>query len=80
MRPEYSAMPPTYDEIERRTCEHLDAARNEMSEARDWLRSDWQPLGSPRPAGAAEAYDEVTAIIGQVKGLIDQAKRALDRR
>lgn len=70
---------PTYAEMERRAIEHLDRARNEMSEARDWLRSDWRPLGSPRPPGAADARDKVMDVIGEVKGLIDEAKRALDR-
>jgi hypothetical protein len=70
---------PTYAEIEKRALEHLDAARNEMSEVRDWLRSDWRPLGSPRPGGAADACNEVMDIIGQVKTLIDQAKTALNR-
>jgi hypothetical protein len=68
---------PTYAEIERHALEHLNRARNEMSEVRDWLRSDWRPLGSPRPEGAADASAEVMDIVGQVKGLIDQAKSAL---
>jgi hypothetical protein len=71
---------PTYAEIEKRALAHLDAARNEMSEVRDWLRSDWRPLGTPRPDGAADASAEVLNIVGKVKTLIDQAKNALDRR
>ena len=31
---------PTYTEIEKHALEHLDAARSEMSQVRDWLRSD----------------------------------------
>jgi hypothetical protein len=71
---------PTYAEIERHALNHLDRARNEMSQARDWLRSDWRPLGSPRPDGAAEACEQVMDIVGQVKQLIDKAKTALHRR
>lgn len=70
---------PTYEEIEQHALKHLDQARNEMSEVRDWLRSDWRPLGSPRPEGGAEARDEVMEVIGEVKELIDKAKRALRR-
>lgn len=70
---------PTYTEIEKHALEHLDNARNEMSEVRDWLRSDWRPFGSPRPAGADDASEEVMRIVGEVKGLIDRAKEALYR-
>jgi hypothetical protein len=31
---------PTWAEIEGHALRHLDAARNEMSEVRDWLNSD----------------------------------------
>ena len=70
---------PTWAEIENHALHHLDTARNEMSEVRDWLRSDWRPLGSPLPDGAADARREVLRIVGEVKGLIDQAKGILQR-
>ncbi len=70
---------PTWGEIERHTLRHLDAARSEMSEVRDWLRSDWRPLGSPLTGPAAAARTEVLRIVGEVKGLIDQAKELLQR-
>jgi hypothetical protein len=69
---------PTWDEIERHALRHLDAARSEMSEVRDWLRSDWRPLGSPLTDSAAEARREVLRIVGEVKNLIDKAKGMLD--
>lgn len=68
---------PTWREIERHALAHLGAARNEMSEVRDWLRSDWSPLGSPLSDADADARDKVLRIVGQVKDLIDQAKDAL---
>lgn len=68
---------PTWDEIEGHALRHLDAARNEMSEVRDWLRSDWRPLGSPLTAAQAGARSEVLRIAGEVKQLIDQAKDVL---
>lgn len=70
---------PTWDEIEAHALDHLDKARNEMSEVRDWLNSDWRPLGSPLTDGAADARSEVLRIVGQVKDLIDQAKDMLQR-
>jgi hypothetical protein len=68
---------PTWGEIENHALRHLDAARNEMSEVRDWLRSDWRPLGSPLTRPAADARSEVLRITGEVKNLIDQAKGIL---
>lgn len=70
---------PTWGEIEARALRHLHAARTEMSEVRDWLRSDWRPLGSPLPDAAADARSEVLRIVGEVKNLIDQAKGLLQR-
>ncbi len=68
---------PTWDEIENQALRHLDAARNEMSEVHDWLRSDWRPLGSPLIAAQADARSEVLRIAAEVKRLIDQAKDVL---
>lgn len=68
---------PTWDEIEAHALRHLGAARNEMSEVRDWLNSDWRPLGSPLTDTDAAARREVLRIVGEVKNLIDQAKDAL---
>jgi hypothetical protein len=53
------------------------ASDSEMSEVRDWLRSDWRPLGSPLPAADAAARSEVLRIAGEVKRLIDQARDIL---
>jgi cell division protein FtsL len=65
---------PTWAEIEGHALRHLHSARNEMSEVRDWLNSDWRPLGSPLTSSAADARSEVLRIAGQAKDLIDQAK------
>lgn len=68
---------PTWSEIESHALRHLDAARNEMSEVRDWLRSDWRPVGSPLTGASARKRTEVLRIAGEVKDLIDQAKGVL---
>ena len=68
---------PTWPEIKRDALSHLDAARGEMSEVRDWLNSDWRPLGSPLTGADANARREVLRIVGEVKNLIDQAKGLL---
>jgi hypothetical protein len=65
---------PTWGEIETRALRHLNTARNEMSEVRDWLNSDWSPPGSPLTTAQASARREVLRITGEVKRLIDQAK------
>lgn len=68
---------PTWSEIKDHALHHLDAARNDMSEVRDWLRSDWRPVGTPLSAADARARTEVLRVVGEVKTLIDQAKNAL---
>jgi hypothetical protein len=68
---------PTWAGIEAHALRHLHAARNEMSEVRDWLNSDWRPLGSPLTTAQADARSEVLRIVGEVKNLIDQAKGLL---
>lgn len=70
---------PTWDEIVTSTLTELDAARNGLSEAASWLRSDWRPLGSPLPDAGAAARAEVMDLIGKAKALIDQAKGGLHR-
>lgn len=68
---------PTRSEIKGHALRHLDAARNEMSEVRDWLNSDWRPRGSPLSDADADALSKVLQIAGEVKNLIDQAKGLL---
>lgn len=70
---------PTWGEIEAHALRHLHAARNEMSEVRDWLNSDWRPAGSPLSDADAAARRQVLWTVAEVQGLIDQAKGALER-
>jgi hypothetical protein len=70
---------PTWREIKSGAIHDLDAARNAMSDVRDWLNSDWRPVGSPLAKADAEARSEVMRIVGEVKNLIDEAKGLLWR-
>jgi len=62
--------------IARNARESLNQARSGLSEARDWLNSDW-----PEGAGPADHDQrrEAARLISEAKALIDQAKNALDR-
>lgn len=67
---------PTWEQIAGHTIQELDAARNKLSEARDWLISDWRPGTGPTEDQAA-AKRQIIAMIGEMKGEIDQAKNQL---
>lgn len=68
---------PTRADIKKHALSHLHTARTEMAEVRDWLNSDWRPLGSPLSDADADASRAVLRITGEVKNLIDQAKSIL---
>jgi hypothetical protein len=70
---------PTWDEIVMKALAELDNARNGLSEAASWLRSDWRPLGSSLSDGAAAGRTGGLELIGQAKALIDQAKGEMYR-
>ncbi|MFI0454535.1 hypothetical protein [Actinomadura sp. 6N118] len=68
---------PTWNGIVDNALGELDASRNGLAEAASWLRSDWRPLGSPLPDSAGDARIRAMELIGQAKGLIDEAKGEL---
>ncbi len=68
---------PTWNDIVASALGELDTARNGVSEAASWLRSDWRPLGSALPDDAGDARIRAMELMGQAKALIDQAKGAL---
>jgi hypothetical protein len=59
------------------TIAALDKARSSLSEARDWLQSDWQPIGSPLSTAAGDARRTTLNTVASTKDDIDAAKRAL---
>lgn len=68
---------PTWNGVVDNALDELNRSRVALGDARDWLASDWRPLGSPLPDGAGDARMAALELIGQAKGLIDQAKGAL---
>ncbi|WP_280393459.1 hypothetical protein [Nocardia wallacei] len=67
---------PTQSEIFFRALNALDASRSGLSDARDWLNSDWPPDSPPLPDTAADARSTIRAKIAEAKALIDEAKGA----
>jgi YD repeat-containing protein len=68
---------PTQAQIFAAALAHLDASRLEASEARDWLKSDWAPPGTPLTDRGAAARSATLRRIGDIKDLIDQATNEL---
>lgn len=66
-------MLPTWDEIAANAIEELNTSRRGLSDARDWLKSDWRGVGPIVPGKRAEAM----RLIGEAKAALDQAKTAL---
>ncbi|WP_094287400.1 hypothetical protein [Mycobacterium lehmannii] len=57
----------------------LDSARRSLSDARDWLASDWSPVGSALTPEAAQARGTLLAGIGTTKNAIDTMKQDVHR-
>lgn len=70
---------PTRDEMIRNALASLDDARRALSDARDWLASDWRPLGSELTPAQADARTTTRRVIGVCKDEIDTATNALHR-
>ena len=68
---------PTQREMILNTIAALDEARAKLSDARDWMQSDWQPVGAPLPQAAAEARTSTLRAVASAKNDIDAAKGAL---
>jgi len=68
---------PTQAEIFENAIQALTDARNQLSTARDWLNSDWSPVGSTLPDEAGDARAQVRPKIAQLKNEIDVMKTLL---
>lgn len=69
---------PTWDEIRTQATDSLEASRSAVTDAANWLRSDWKP-DSPVPTTVGDARTEAFELITQIKELTDRAKDALNR-
>lgn len=67
---------PTWEQIAGNAIQALDAAYSHLSDARDWLQSDWKPR-SLRPQDHPEVRHDVYKLIEDAKVSIEKAKRAL---
>lgn len=70
---------PTREEMLAHALVSLEQAREALSDARDWLASDWRPVGSALTSEQAEARSTTRQVVGRCKGEIDTAADALRR-
>jgi hypothetical protein len=68
---------PTRDEMIRNALVSLEQARGALSDARDWLASDWRPIGSELTTAQADARTTTRQVVGRCKDEIDTATDAL---
>jgi hypothetical protein len=65
---------PTRTALFANTRDALDRAYSALSDARDWLHSDWAPVGSELSLEAAAARTSVLQAIDETKARIVSAK------
>lgn len=70
---------PTREEIFLKALDELSTAYRALGDAADWLRSDWQPVGSPLTNAQGDAKDTIYDAIGEAKTAINRAKDAASR-
>lgn len=68
---------PTQADMFTNALDALDAARTSLGDARDWLNSDWKPVGSELTDAGATARREVVRRLSQIKSEIDGMKQLL---
>lgn len=68
---------PTYNEILDHAYDDIHRARGGLSDARDWLASDWKSGSNPTDREPYQARQRARALIAEAKGLLDQAKNEL---
>lgn len=68
---------PTRAQILRNALRDLERANLALSDARDWLNSDWQPIGSPLTDEQAEARTTTRRAIEKARREIEPADYAL---
>lgn len=66
---------PTRDEMIRNAVTDIDKAYAALGDAADWLRSDWQPVGSSLTDAQAKTRDRLQKAIADAKAAINRGKR-----
>jgi hypothetical protein len=66
---------PTAAEMLQRAETELNRAYRALSDAADWLRSDWRPVGSPLTTAQAARRNAMFTAIETAKASINQAKQ-----
>lgn len=65
---------PTREEMLANAAAALDKADSALTDALDWLRSDWQPVGSSLTGQQARDRRRMQREIGTAKNAINRAK------
>ncbi len=65
---------PSREEMFANATAELDKAYRALSDAADWLRSDWQPVGSSLTDQQAKKRDRMQREIAKAKVAINRAK------
>jgi hypothetical protein len=59
-----------------KAIEKLDTAYRALGDAQDWLRSDWQPVGSSLTDAQGDARSAMQDAIAKAKTAVNKAKDA----
>jgi len=68
---------PTVGQLLSNVIAELDQARNALSDAASWLRSDWRPVGSALTDEQSAARAAGRAAVVEAQAIIDRAKAAM---
>lgn len=68
---------PTRAEMFAHALEALEHASCSLSDARDWLKSDWRPAGSSLSDAGARARRLGLEYVSDVKGEIEEVKQLM---
>lgn len=66
---------PTAQQMIEHAVSEINAALYQLDDAADWLRSDWQPVGSPLNPWQTRARTEMRKAIAEAKATIEAGKR-----
>ncbi len=68
---------PTRPEMMANALASLRQAQSALSDARDWLNSDWRPAGTALTDAQADARSTTRRVVGECKVALTEAQDAL---